>query len=102
MVARLVRDQKAAGSNPATSTPGSVDFPTLPGFLFLAKVPVFSGLQPAGLQRGGKAPCGELENTTSVNFRKFPVFSSVNFAGLKNVGGFRLPLYNFWADHSSR
>ena len=92
MVARLVRDQKAAGSNPATSTPGSVDFPTLLGFLFLAKVPVFSGLQPAGLQRGGEAPCGELENTTSVNFRKFPVFSSGNFAGLKNVGGFRLPL----------
>ena len=74
-------------SNPATSTPGSVDFPTLPGFLFLAKVPVFSGLQ-----RGGEAPCGELENTTSVNFRKFPVFSSGNFAGLKNVGGIRLPL----------
>ena len=64
----------------------------LPGFLFLAKVPVFSGLQPAGLQRGGEAPCGELENTTSVNFRKFPVFFSGNFAGLKNVGGFRLPL----------
>jgi len=56
------------------------------------KVPAFSGLQPAGLQRGGEAPCGELENTTSVNFRKFPVFSSGNFAGLKNVGGFRLPL----------
>ena len=61
-------------------------------FLFLAKVPVFSGLQPPGLQRGGKAPCGELENTTSVNFRKLPVFSSGNFAGLKNVGGFRLSL----------
>jgi hypothetical protein len=40
-------------------------------------------LQPPGLQRGGEAPCGELENTTSVNFRKFPVFSSGNFAGLK-------------------
>ena len=70
------RDHIGCGpkGNPATSTPGSVDFPTLPGFLFLAKVPVFSGLQPAGLQRGGEAPCGELENTTSVNSRKFPVF----------------------------
>ncbi len=29
------------------SYPGSVDFPTLPGFLFLAKVPVFSGLHSA-------------------------------------------------------
>ena len=88
------RDHIGCGpkGNPATSTPGNVDFPTLPGFLFLAKVPVFSGLQPAGLQRGGEAPCGELENTTSVNFRKSPVFSSGNFAGLKNVGGFRLPL----------
>lgn len=74
MVARLVRDQKAAGSNPATSTPGSVDFPTLPGFLFLAKVPVFSGLQPAGLQRGGEAPVWQVEKITSGNFRKFPVF----------------------------
>ena len=33
----------------------------------------FFGLQPAGLQRGGEAPCGELENTTSVNFRFFPL-----------------------------
>ena len=40
---------------------------------YLAKVPVFFGLQPAGLQRGGEAPCGELENTTSVNFRFFPL-----------------------------
>jgi len=36
----------------------------------LAKVPVFSGLQPAGLQRGGEAPCFKLENAFSVNFRK--------------------------------
>jgi hypothetical protein len=60
--------------------------------LFVRVFRFFSDLQPPGLQRGGEAPCGELENTTSVNFRKFPVFSSGNFAGLKNVGGFRLPL----------
>ena len=72
----LVRDQKAAGSNPATSTPGSVDFPTLPGFLFLAKVPVFSGLQPAGLQRGGEARISASKNPLPVifvDFRFFPL-----------------------------
>ena len=51
----VIRDQKAAGSNPATSTPGSVDFPTLPGFSFLAELCYFSGLQPAGLQWVAKA-----------------------------------------------
>ena len=70
------RDHIGCGpkGNPATSTPGSVDFPTLPGFLFLAKVPVFSGLQPAGLQRGGEAPVWQVEKITSGNFRNFPVF----------------------------
>ena len=59
---------------PPLRLPGSVDFPTLPGFLFLAKVPFFSGLQPAGLQRGGEAPVWQVEKITSGNFRNFPVF----------------------------
>ena len=92
MVARLVRDHKATGLIPATSTPRDIVNQCSRGFAFRAGFPLFSDLQPPGLQRGGEAPCGELENTTSVNFRKFPVFSSGNFAGLKNVGGFRLPL----------
>ena len=33
-VARLVRDQKAAGSNPATSTPESIDLQCSPVFSF--------------------------------------------------------------------
>ena len=57
-----IRDQKAAGSNPATSTPGSVDFPTLPGFSFLADLSVFSGLQPARLQRFAKARISASKN----------------------------------------
>jgi len=36
----------------------------------LADLPFFSGLQPGGLQRSGKAPCRRLENAFSVNFRK--------------------------------
>ena len=88
------RDHIGCGpkGNPATSTPRDIENQCSRGFAFPADFPILSGLQPAGLQRGGEAPCGELENTTSVNFRKFPVFSSGNFAGLKNVGGFRLPL----------
>ena len=62
--------------NPATSTPGSVDFPTLPGFPFLAELPVFSGLQLGRLQRSGKAPISASKNPIpgfSAFFREFPV-----------------------------
>jgi hypothetical protein len=60
--------------NSSTSTPGSVDFSTLPGFLFLAKVPVFSGLQPRGLQQVAKALVWQAEKITYGNFRIFPAF----------------------------
>ena len=74
--------QAVIGSSP-TSTPGSVDFPTLPGFLFLAKVPVFSGLQPPGLQRGGKASFPRCQMVASGYLRKFPVFSGLELSYLK-------------------
>ena len=49
-------------SNPATSSAGSVDFPTLPGFAFSGRFSAFSGMQPPGLQRGGEAPISASKN----------------------------------------
>jgi len=72
------RDHIGCGpkGNPATSTPGSVDFSTLPGFSFSRELWYFSGLQPAGLQRAGKAPISASKNPIpgfSAFFREFPV-----------------------------
>ena len=70
------KEHQKSNSNPATSTPGSVDFPTLPGFPFLAELPVFSGLQLGRLQRSGKAPISASKNPIpgfSAFFREFPV-----------------------------
>jgi len=42
----------------------------------LADLPAFSGLQPSGLQQGGKAPVWQVEKTLpgiSANFRFFPL-----------------------------
>jgi hypothetical protein len=61
-------------SNPATSTPESVDFHTLPGFLLLADLSIFSALQLAGLQRVAEAPFRGYQTAASVCFRIFPVF----------------------------
>jgi hypothetical protein len=47
----------------------------LPGFCFSCGFSAFSGLQPAGLQRGGNALPGCFKNSTSGDFRIFPVFS---------------------------
>jgi hypothetical protein len=54
-----------------TSTPGSVDFPMLPGFSFSRELWYFSGLQ-----RAGKAPISASKNPIpgfSAFFREFPV-----------------------------
>jgi hypothetical protein len=87
-----VKNPPFVNSNPATSTPRDIVNQCSRGFAFPAGFPLSSGLQPPGLQWVAEALCCRLENTTSENFRKFPVFSSGNFAGLKNVGGFRLLL----------
>ena len=45
------------------STPGSVDFPALPGFQFLADLPVFASLQPDQQDgRGVPFPDGDMLN----------------------------------------
>ena len=51
----LVRDQKAAGSNPATSTPRDIVNQCSRGFAFPAGFPLSSGLQLSRLQQGGEA-----------------------------------------------
>ena len=70
------RDQKAAGSNPATSTPRDIVNQCSRGFSFSVKFPVFSEKQPAGLQRAGKTPISASKKplpVLSVNFRFFPL-----------------------------
>ncbi len=51
----IVYNSSSQPVSPAASTPGSVDFHTLPGFSCLADLPFFFGLQPGGLQRRGEA-----------------------------------------------
>ena len=84
MVARLVRDQKAAGSNPATSTPRDIVKQCSRGFAFPVGFPILSGLQPTGLQRGGEAPIWQRAKITSGNFRKFPFFPQNNLPVYKS------------------
>ena len=50
-----IRDQKAAGSNSATSTPRDIENQCSRGFAFPAVFPLISALQPSQLQLGGKA-----------------------------------------------
>ena len=54
-----------------------------PGFSFSWLLWYFSGLQPAGLQRGGEALNRGSENATSGIFREFPAFSGFEMSGLK-------------------
>ena len=75
-----------------TSTPGSVDFPTLPGFSFSRELWYFSGLQPGRLQRVGKAPFPRYQTAASVYFRIFPVFSCSKMSTLRFLAGHGLPI----------
>ena len=63
-------------SNPATSTPGSVDFPTLPGFCFLYPVSVFFRVATPRVAKVQKVHFFPAKFGPSEIFRKFPV--SVN------------------------
>ncbi len=70
-----IRDQKAAGSNLATSTPGSVDFPTLPGFAFWQICRFFPVYNLPGCSGSLRHPAADLKTSLpriSVNFRFFP------------------------------
>ena len=78
-----IRDQKVAGSNPATSTPRDIVNQCSRGFAFPAGFLYFSCLQPPGLQQSGEALVWQVEKITSVIFRIFPVFSSARMSTLK-------------------
>ena len=54
----------------------------LPGFAFPAGFPLFSGLQPRGLQQVAKALVWQAEKITSGNFRIFPAFSALKMSTL--------------------
>ena len=65
--------------NSSTSTPGSVDFPTLLGFLFLAKVPFFRfATERVAAGRQGTSLAGGKDH-----FREFPQISG--FFRFENV-----------------
>ena len=57
-----IRDQKAAGSNPATSTPQDIVNQCSRGFAFPAGFPLSSGLQLSRLQQGGEARISASKN----------------------------------------
>ena len=69
-------------SNPATSTPRDIVNQCSRGFAFPADFPLFSGLQPRGLQQVAKALVWQAEKITSGNFRIFPAFSALKMSTL--------------------
>jgi len=68
--------------NSSTSTPRDIEDQCSRGFAFPADFPILSGLQPTGLQRGGNALPGCFKNSTSGDFRIFPVFSVAEMSNL--------------------
>jgi len=62
--------------NSSTSTPRDIENQCSRGFAFPAGFPLFSGLQPAGLQQSGEALISASKNSLpgiSANFRFFPL-----------------------------
>ena len=78
------RDHIGCGpkGNPATSTPRDIVNQCSRGFAFRAGFPLFSGLQPRGLQQVAKALVWQAEKITSGNFRIFPAFSALKMSTL--------------------